>query len=84
MDDMAASGKLHKMFCVNVLFARKRAGLTQEEAAQRMGISRPRYTEIETGRYVPTLAIIERLALALKATPQELIDPDFSKELVAA
>jgi transcriptional regulator with XRE-family HTH domain len=84
MDDMAASGKLHKTFCANVLAARKRAGLTQEEAATRMEISRPRYTEIENGKFGPTLGLIERLAKALKTEPQELLDPEFASEMSAA
>lgn len=40
---------------------RKSKGWTQLEAAQAIGISRPRYQEVEVGRLTPTRYILERL-----------------------
>lgn len=80
---MAASGKLHQLWCKNLRIARKRAKLTQEEAGKRMGVSGARYCEIETGRFEPVIGIQERAAAAVRATPQELLDPEFAAELVS-
>jgi transcriptional regulator with XRE-family HTH domain len=50
--------------------AREAAGLTQAAAAERLGISRPRISEIEAGRFVPSfirvVEIVERLGLDAK------------------
>ncbi|RTH04553.1 hypothetical protein CSW50_02435 [Thermus scotoductus] len=40
-------------------------GMTQQELASRVGISRQYLTEIETGRRKPTLNTLERLFLVL-------------------
>lgn len=46
--------------------ARKRAGLTQEQLASRAGITQSHLSRLELGKYVPTLATLERLARALR------------------
>ena len=50
--------------------ARRRAGLTQQELAQRAGTSQPAVAAYEAGRRTPTLATLERM---LAACGQELV-----------
>jgi transcriptional regulator with XRE-family HTH domain len=48
-----------------VLYARRSAGLTQQELADRCGVSRPLITEIELGTRNATPAMLNKLAAAL-------------------
>jgi transcriptional regulator with XRE-family HTH domain len=43
---------------------RREAGLTQRELAERIGTTQAAISKIETGRTMPTLALLERVALA--------------------
>lgn len=72
MDNVATSDE-HAEFCRLVKEQRQKLGLTQAQMAERLGVSRPVYTQIETGRYEPGLNQIIRIAAALRITPQELI-----------
>jgi transcriptional regulator with XRE-family HTH domain len=47
-----------------VIAARKRAGLTQAELAQKMGTTQPAVTRMESGRIQPSLRTLRRLAEA--------------------
>lgn len=47
-----------------VIAARKGAGLTQAELAQKMGTSQPAVTRMESGRVQPSLRTLQRLARA--------------------
>ena len=47
-----------------VITARKRAGLTQMELAQKMGTTQPAVTRMESGRIQPSLRTLRRLAQA--------------------
>jgi transcriptional regulator with XRE-family HTH domain len=44
--------------------ARNRAGLTQQELAQKMGTTQPVVARLESGRVRPSLRTLERLAAA--------------------
>ncbi len=46
----------------NVRELRKRAGFTQEELADAVGVSRQTIISIERGRYVPSLALALKIA----------------------
>jgi transcriptional regulator with XRE-family HTH domain len=48
-------------------------GLTQEELAERVGISRAYMGFVEQGRNVPTLETLEKIARALKVKTSELL-----------
>lgn len=63
---MLATGTLHRAFCVNIRARRIQLGLTQREVAERLGIATAQYTQIEAGRHVPTLTMVERVAVALE------------------
>ncbi|MUN35043.1 helix-turn-helix domain-containing protein [Actinomadura litoris] len=43
-------------------------GLTQREVAERTGISQPALSRIEGGGGIPTLAMLDRIAKAMKTT----------------
>jgi transcriptional regulator with XRE-family HTH domain len=47
-----------------VMEVRKRAGLTQEELARRMGTTQPVVARLESGRTRPSMRTLERLAEA--------------------
>jgi transcriptional regulator with XRE-family HTH domain len=53
--------------------AREAAGLTQEQAAFRAGLSRPYVSQLERGLKSPTLEALFRLCDALGITASELI-----------
>jgi transcriptional regulator with XRE-family HTH domain len=48
-------------------------GLTQEELAEKVGISRAYMGFVEQGRNVPTLETLEKIAKALKVKIAELV-----------
>lgn len=45
--------------------AREKAGLTQQELATLVGVSRAYYADVERGRYTPSLKVLSRLAEVL-------------------
>jgi transcriptional regulator with XRE-family HTH domain len=47
---------------------RRRAGLTQRELAERIGTTQPAISKIETGRTLPGLVLLERVARATGGT----------------
>lgn len=61
----------------NSLFhARKKSGLSQEEVAEKLGISRQTVSKWETGETLPDIRQSKRLALLYHLTLDELIDFD--------
>ena len=55
---------------------RKKAGLTQMELAQAIGISQAAITDYERGRRIPTMDKISPMAKALKVSYEELLKTD--------
>lgn len=51
---------------------RHKAGLTQEELAERVGVSRQTIIAIEKGNYAPSVALALKLATVLKTTVNTL------------
>lgn len=45
--------------------AREKAGLTQLELANKVGITRAYYADVERGRYTPSLKVLSKLAKVL-------------------
>ncbi len=61
----------------NSLFhARKKCGLSQEEVAEKLGVSRQTISKWETGETLPDIRQSKRLALLYRLTLDELIDFD--------
>ena len=55
--------------------ARRKAGLTQERVAEKLGVSRQTINAIENDKYDPTLALAFHLARQLGCTVDELFSP---------
>lgn len=55
---------------------RKRAGLTQAEAAEQAGLSIRAYSEIERGTVNMRVETIQRICNALHVTPDEILTED--------
>ena len=51
---------------------RKQRGLTQEELAERVGVTRQSIISIEKGRYTPSVGLSLKIAHALKTTVETL------------
>lgn len=52
---------------------REAAGLTQGELARRTGIHRPNIARIESGRHMPSLDTVVRIARALDVQPSAIL-----------
>jgi transcriptional regulator with XRE-family HTH domain len=64
---------LNKIMAINVLQARQRMRLTQEELADRAGLS-PRYIgAIERATVSASVTVLGRLAIALQLEPADLL-----------
>lgn len=61
--------------------ARERLGLTQEQLAEKAGVSTGLIAQIEAGTTRPSLGTVERLSTALQVTPCHLLvdDPDVER-----
>ena len=68
------------MFSENMLQLRKMAGLTQDELAEKIGVSRQSLSKWEKGESVPDLENAANIAQALGASLDELVNYDQSKE----
>lgn len=55
---------------------RTELGLSQQELAQQMGVSRQTINAIETGRYDPSLRLAVHLARFFDRTVEEIFDVD--------
>jgi transcriptional regulator with XRE-family HTH domain len=68
-----AFSTLAERFGWNLRIARQRAGLTQQDLADRLGIKQSGISLWERGLCVPKPASIARLAKALEIEPSELL-----------
>jgi transcriptional regulator with XRE-family HTH domain len=46
----------------NIKFLREKKGWTQNELAEKCGVSRPRIAEIESGKFNPSVETVENIA----------------------
>ena len=56
-----------------IALRRKDMGLTQQELASTVGVSRPQVANIESGRHDPPISAIRRYADALECNVKDLI-----------
>jgi transcriptional regulator with XRE-family HTH domain len=63
----------------NVRALREKAGLSQEDLAQRAGLHRTYVGSIERGERNVSLENIERLATALRIKPSALLDEEIKR-----
>ena len=66
---------LRKLVGRNAARLRKERGLTQEQLAERSGLSQQYLSGLEQGRRNPTIVTMYELALALGVTHLELLAP---------
>lgn len=64
---------------------RERAGLSQAQLALRSGVAQPNIAAYESGRRSPSVSMVERLRLAMRPLPREVLEQhrDELKELAA-
>lgn len=70
---MRKNAKLPKLLGKKVKRIRKEMKLTQEQVAEKVGVSTNYIGFIEQGRYAPSLEVIEKIAKVLKVKPSELL-----------
>lgn len=68
---MAKITKAQARFGKRIQKRRKELGITQEELAEMVHLSRTHMGHIEQGRRSPSLEVINRIAKALKTSPKE-------------
>lgn len=71
---MRKNARLPHILGNRVRKARKSSGLTQEELAEKVDISRVYMGYIEQGRYVPKLPLLEKISRALKTKLSDLVE----------
>ena len=57
----------------NVLAMRKKSGLTQQELADKVCVSRPMITQIERGTQIPSVLLARDIAEALGVSIDDLL-----------
>jgi len=79
---VAAYDALEEEFALasQIIGARARAGLSQEELARRMGTSQSAIARLESGRFRPSTRTLERLAAATGSKLRIRLDPDDAKQ----
>ncbi|HUP42830.1 MAG TPA: helix-turn-helix transcriptional regulator, partial [Thermoanaerobaculia bacterium] len=65
----------HELIATNLKRLRSIKGLTQEELAEKAGLSRAGYRNIETGKVVPRPSTLEAIANGLDVALRELLTP---------
>jgi len=70
---MRKNARLPKILSKRIKRRRKELGLTQEEVAHKIGISRVYMGYIEQGRHSPSLEVLEKIARALKTSVANLL-----------
>lgn len=70
---MTSDSNLYKIIGELVRYTRKRAGLTQDELANRAGLTRTSITNLEAGNQQIRVHTLLNLAKALGVSPQELL-----------
>ena len=66
---------MRKLVGRNAARIRKEKGLTQEQLAERSGLSQQYLSGLERGRRNPTIVTLYEIAIALEVAPTDLIDP---------
>ena len=67
---------MRKLVGRNAARLRDAAGLTQEQLAERAGISQQYISDLERGKCNPTIVTLYELATALGVSQVELVRPD--------
>lgn len=75
---------IKKQLGQRIKYLRKRKGLSQEQLAEKIGVSARGLGNVETGRYFMAMSNVEKLIDALEIEPYELFifDKDIPKDIV--
>ena len=65
-------GKHHEKLLINLEFARKSAGLTQQQLSELAEVSRKSINAIENGVYVPSTVLALKIAETLGCSVEDL------------
>lgn len=71
---MRSNAKLPKIISKRIKKRRNDLGMTQEDLAEKVGVSRVYIGYVEQGRNTPSLEILEKIAKALKIKLSELVN----------
>ncbi len=71
---MRKNAKLTKTICKRIRKFRHEAEMTQEDLAEKVGISRVYIGYVEQGRNTPSLEILEKIAKALKISIRDIFE----------
>jgi transcriptional regulator with XRE-family HTH domain len=71
---MRSNAKLTKIICKRIKKFRNDRGLTQEDLAEKVGVSRVYIGYVEQGRNTPSLEILEKIAKSLRVKLSDLVD----------
>lgn len=71
---MRKNAKLTKTICKRIKKYRSDIGMTQEDLAEKVGVSRVYIGYVEQGRNSPSLEILEKIAKSLKVKISDLIE----------
>ena len=67
-------------FASGLYHARKKSGLSQENVAEKLGVSRQTISKWETGETLPDIRQSKRLAVLYHITLDELVEDDFDEQ----
>jgi len=70
---MRSNAKLTKVICKRIKNYRSDRGLTQEDLAEKVGVSRVYIGYVEQGRNTPSLEVLEKIAKSLKVDVGDLL-----------
>lgn len=71
---MRKNAKITKTICKRISKHRHESSLTQEDLAEKVGVSRVYIGYVEQGRNTPTLDVLVKIARALKVKISDLVD----------
>lgn len=71
---MRKNAKLTKTICKRIKKYRNDLGITQEDLAEKVGVSRVYIGYVEQGRNTPSLEILEKIAKSLKISITDLLE----------
>lgn len=65
--------EIHNRFRNNIQLKRKELGISQAKLANEANIDRSHISNIETGKSIPSIIMVEKISLALKSDISDLI-----------
>lgn len=71
---MRKNAKITKTICKRIRKFRHEAGLTQEDLAEKVGVSRVYIGYVEQGRNTPSLEILSKIAKSLKVRLSDIVE----------